>query len=273
MKKDVTTTKNEVGHAQDLADWGAPAQLSTQDVVIPCILLMQYTSKLVKNQEAAAGEFRNSIDQSCVGGLVKKELKPLEIIPFYVNLCYTNMDASGTKEKYVGKEPINMSNDDAPREFMRDGIAMRRYRTYEVYFFKAGEVVGLPYVMTFKSTSMQAGRKIYSQMYATNYELKLPPPAFHMSVWPEHKENDKGEFFVLDAKRGSETTPEEMAVCLKWFKRLKTEDVKVDESHLRDDGDATPRDNGERAAKQASSRQQTAKKTDYQDENVDFGNF
>ena len=87
----------------------------------------------------------------------------------------------------------------------------------------------LPYMIEFKSTSLRAGKKMATQMYTKNLASGLSPAAkvFVLSLTKE--QNDKGTFAVFDVAVDRNSTGDEQAEALKWFKLLGSGAAKVHE--------------------------------------------
>jgi hypothetical protein len=87
----------------------------------------------------------------------------------------------------------------------------------------------LPYVLSFRRTSLKAGQKLATQMFIRNAAANKIPPATIVLVSGKDTENDSGTFVVQDIAPSRPSTDQEMAEAFKWFKIVQAGQVKVDE--------------------------------------------
>lgn len=226
---------NAVGAA--MSDWGAPV-ISSQDVIIPKILLMQGLSVAVTEGKAQMGEFRDSVTNNLLGAIDK----PFEAIPFYVDKVWDIMkeqaDGSFKWDRTVpvveGPQQTGY-NDDWQWESAENGIKIKNVRRFNFYLLLPKEIAdgaAMPYIFSFKSTSIKEGKKLFTQMYIRNVRAQLPPAAFHINISGTREKNQKGIFCVPKYMTSTLTTPDELQECLAWIKTIKSGRVKVDDSDI-----------------------------------------
>jgi hypothetical protein len=227
-------TAAAVHQGQDLASWGQK-KVSSRDIVIPRILMMQHTTEKVKDEEAKAGEFRDTSDDKVLGTVDK----PFEFIPIHTTGKWVVYEApkpnAGKKKKvYLKTVPVDQNpkspgyNDDWKFEGEdqdKEGktIQVVRDRVLEVFLLLPEELKtgGIPYVLGFRRTSMRAGKNLETQMYVKNAAANKPPAA-RVMVLSGHKETDDhgNSYFVMDVKGGRESTPDEVATAFKWYQMI-----------------------------------------------------
>lgn len=240
MGKEVAVKEhNEVAARQQLVDdWGVPTTPS-QDMIIPKILPMQGLSKMVADRKAMMGEFRDSVSSKLIGSIDK----PFECIPFYLQKVWDiqaqQADGSYAWVKTVPlvEDPMDQNyNDNLPWEGEEDGIKVKRIRRMNFFVLLPEEVAdnsAMPYVLSFKSTSLKEGKKLFSQMYVRNFKAGLPPAAQLVKVGGAMQSNKKGTFVVPQVEFTRRATNEELKECLNWLKLVRKGAVKIDNS---DDG-------------------------------------
>ena len=125
--------------------------IEAEDLIIPRILAMAGTSKLVQEGVAKVGEFRESMNGELVGSIDK----PFEFVPFkFEKLSFTQT----MKKKFVRVEAYSK---DMPREFEDEKHgACFRMPLYQFYVLLIGNMA-MPFILSFKSTSEKAGKKLY----------------------------------------------------------------------------------------------------------------
>lgn len=211
----------------DLAEFG---EISSQDLIIPRILVMQGLSDMVANGDAKLGELRENINNSLLGSIEK----PLEIIPFKFEKVWREQE-EGAKEpreiKPIFSNPADPRyNEDLPFEYAdENGVSMRRFKAYRFFVMLPSRLQSMPHMIEFKSTSLSAGKKIINQASELVRKGKKPyGSVFNLVV--SKQSNKKGTFAVLDVKVARDIKEDEAGEVQVWLSRMKTTKVKVDES-------------------------------------------
>lgn len=223
------TQDNFLAPLQTKSAWGNAPQLSPKDITIPRILLMQGQSEKVLSGDAGFGDLRDSVSGDLLGG----PKKPLEVIPFLMKkvIIVSEKEARGTKYNYKETLEATPENENLPWE---EGN-LKRQKIMSFFVLLPEELAkggAIPKLISFRGTSMEAGKIIATQMHAINGSATpwLPPPAFVMSISVKLDKNDKGNFAVLEAKKGRASTPDEIATAFHWFESIQGgHGVKVDD--------------------------------------------
>jgi len=238
MSKDLTTKQSNLPtQAENLNEWGA-SPMSSKDLVLSKILPMQMMSKKVIDGKGTFGELRDSVNNEKMGGFEK----PLEFIPFKMEKVFhvSEIDDKG-KKKYLKTVPITPDNENLPWEDTEDGKKISRDYTLNFYCVLPAQIKPdlaeqgggvLPYIVSFRRTSLRAGKKVATQAYAANAAMGKPPAATVMSLSVVKTSNDLGTFAVLDTSAARLSTKDELATAFFWFKAMKSMNVKVDDSDL-----------------------------------------
>jgi hypothetical protein len=199
---------------------------------------MQMMSKKVIDGKGTFGELRDSVNNEKMGGFEK----PLEFIPFKMEKVFhvSEIDDKG-KKKYLKTVPITPDNENLPWEDTEDGKKISRDYTLNFYCVLPTQIKPdladqgggvLPYIVSFRRTSLRAGKKVATQAYAANAAMGKPPAATVMSLSVVKTSNDLGTFAVLDTSAARLSTKDELATAFFWFKAMKSMNVKVDDSDL-----------------------------------------
>ena len=231
VTQEVTKTGvNAVITAADAAEWGTK-EVSANDLIIPQILTMQGLSQFVVDGKAVMGEFRNSLTAELMG---KYDTAPIEVIPFHCQEVFAiHAQTDSGSFEYHATEPIVKSpmkpgyNDNLPWEdkMLIEGkmTPIKRIRRYNFFVLLPGELkVGgaMPYFVSFKSTSVKEGKKLFNMMYVRNTAAGLTPASYKFKIGGRKDKNDKGTFIVPTVEQSERTTPEELTQALYWFKKL-----------------------------------------------------
>lgn len=222
----------------DMDIWGMP-KLTAQDVVLPKILAMQGMSKLVTDGLAVMGEFRDSLNNVVLGDLKN----PIEFIPFHLEKVFVVMEEEKEKYRFHHQEPITPENEKHAFEDKGEkGAKQKWYRTINVYALLPKDVkdgAALPFVISFRSTSANAGRKVATTMYLKNVKAGKTPAAMVLELSGTRRENDKGKFIVMDAVEKRASTEAEVQACFEWVKVVRAGQTQVDHSDLEKEAEAT----------------------------------
>lgn len=232
-----------VAPVTSMEDWGVEA--SSEDLVIPKLMLIQPMSVKAVDGEAVFGEIRDSLENVKYADFKN----PLEFVPFFLQrkwVEYKLIPKPGSHEVekvYTGTVPL-VSNPRAPGyndklayEEIVNGEKIQRDRVLDFYVLILDQIEkgGIPHVISFRRSSMKAGKALYTQCYVKNIAAGKTPASHVMELSVKKETNDKGTFGVMDVKSGREITPEEMSAVTMWLNIVKAGKVKVDESDLVED--------------------------------------
>lgn len=226
-----TKATSAVGSHTPLSSWGTPT-VSSKMLLIPKIMIMQLTSKLVRDEQAVFGDFISSLTEKKIGSYKQ----PMEIIPIQMYEMWVEFDIVKGAREFRGMVPVSDANDNwSFKDVDQDGKPIERDRVANLYCLLPGDVKQggeLPYLLSFRSTSRIAGRKIATQMYALNSGAGKSPAAKTFQILGEKKEGQKGAWIQLDAKVARDTEPQEEQAALKWFKTIMAGQTKVEHNDI-----------------------------------------
>jgi hypothetical protein len=213
------------------ADWGG-SPISSNDIIIPRIMVMQAMSKRVVDGEATFGEFRESMNNEVLG----KFDKGFRIVPFHLEKVFVEYDASEDDKKFLRVVPITPQNENLPYEDReeRDGkkIEITRDRVMNFYVLRPEEIDlggAIPYIVSFRRSSLKAGKKLATQMYVKNIASGKTPASVVCTVLANKTSNDKGTFAVMDIVMDSQTPDKYIAEAFKWLQLIKSGKAKAHE--------------------------------------------
>lgn len=243
MHKEMTPVEASLPVAQaaeNLDEWGAPAPIQAENIVIARILPQQPLSKYATEGRARMGDFVESNNGEVLGGIDK----PLEFIPFHYQEVWVLKREKQGMMKFAGIEPVTPQNTNAPLEEVVSGVKVSRDRQYEFYCLLPSDVakgINRPYVLGFRRTSSRAGKKLYTTMFITNRANGKSPAGTACRLTAQKTSNDKGTFIILDVTEGRESTTAERAAALNWFKTVAVrKEATVDNSSLEQEDTSFP---------------------------------
>jgi hypothetical protein len=228
---------------QSLFEQDDDSPVDARDILLPRILVMQGLSKFVADDKARMGEFRDSLSAKLLGG----KDAPMDFIPFYSNKTWLVFKVvkvgNSTKEEYAGTFPLTPENSNWQREAQVGTDYLKRYMCINYYVLLPSEIESneaFPYVLSFRSSSYTAGRKL--ETHKVKYKaIKKPICWKTFKLTTSLTENEKGKFYVLDVEPDRLTTDEELAEVSKWTNLVKTSKVTVDDSDMAaENGGAAP---------------------------------
>lgn len=231
----VTTTAS-------VSDFYDDVPSDSADILIPKLLLMQGTSEAVGDEKAEAGSTINSLTTETLA--VKG--KPLEIIPIKEmpkTWVIERFDEADERFVFDHVEQWKPADKDLPWEFQEAGQRYRRSGCLNFFVLVASEVgkdTMLPYMISFRRTNSQAGKKLHTYFELGKMAFKQGnrnsiPMAKVLQLVSKVQKKDKNAWFVYDLDLASQraASADEKEAGVTWFKNLKTTQVKVDESDLK----------------------------------------
>ena len=224
-------------------------EILKSDVIIPKLLLMQGLSDLVSQRKAQQGDIVRSTTGEVVGG----PDKPLSFIPItFQNLWMLTEEVNG-KFEWRATEPRTARNENEPWEFEKHGSKWRRVKVVDCYallpqdieaeakeiakFQETGEMPDLnktllPVVISFRSTSYNAGRAVVTHFTKAAGMAKYgaKPYGFTLDLSCHQDKNDKGSYYVFTVNQGKAVAKDVVAKAEEWYHILSTQKVQVDNS-------------------------------------------
>ena len=193
-------------------------EMSSQDIVIPKINLMQPTSEQVNDGLAKFGDFINSLDNSIVC-----DDKGFEFLPFMMQKFHwvsKLKDAKSGDFKFDRTEAITCAADEQKPwdDCDPDGTPIKRTFVRRFYGMIAGTPV--PVTIDAKGMSGNFAKKLATQMYVMNKAAKLPPCGKVVIIKALKQKNAKGNYAIFDFAIGRNATADEVSKCFEWFKTI-----------------------------------------------------
>ena len=217
---------NKVG--QRLSQWGARAEVNTDNFLISKILPMQPTSTLVKDGKAVFGELRDST----TGELLAPVGKSLEFIPIELKEEWLVSELVGKSWEFKETIPYNNSNKSLPKEETVNGVQVKRVHSMEFYVLLLNDLVkgiDFPKTISFRSTSLRAGKVLYTQAYVLNPRQWLPPAGMVMSLSTKRVDGDNGSYMVMEVAPVEKTESSYVESAEKWYDLVRVGKAKVDD--------------------------------------------
>ncbi len=225
-----------VASNQDLAAQYAEEDVSSSDMLISRILLMQGQSKIVEEEKAKAGQIVGSLEADLLADMGKT----LEIIPFhrYKSFRLFKEREGGGKpvfvmEKPYDKETIGWENQKL-REVEIDGQKLMCFITWNYYVLLTNEIAALPRLLSFSSTNFKVGKKLTTFSVEAK-KAGLPLPFKTYILGQEKSSNEKGNWFIYTVAKGRKTEKAELDHITGWVSMVKAGSVKVHEDDELDD--------------------------------------
>jgi hypothetical protein len=230
----------EAGHQG--ASYIADAGVEAGDILVARLLLMQNTSEAVGEERAKLGDWLNNLTEKVVGGLDK----PIRIIPLAKkSMMLTYTVPQGQKQKFKSAVPMTPQLEELlarEREGMEDNTPVRRYLGFDFTVLLLDQIeeqlaamksgaeiddVALPVAIRFKSTGLQAGKKIATHMFKMGM-LNRPGYSKGLSLTVYKDKKDTNIYAVPDVAPESIALSDEVkAVAAGWMSKLKTAKVTV----------------------------------------------
>lgn len=226
MTKEVAQQETNAVATMDIDAFGA-GPISGQDIVIPKILAMQGLSNYVTEGVARFGDFVDSLSGEVLGSIDK----PIEFIPFFLEKMWIVSKKEGARFIFDRYEPVTVANENKPWNEVVGGVEIKNEKCYNFYCILPSDP-NLPYVLAFKSTSAKAGRELATQMYVKNRAAGKVPPAKVMKLFGSKGEKEGNKYVVMKSAVVRDSTQEEVANCLTWFKTIQEGGASTDNSDV-----------------------------------------
>jgi hypothetical protein len=228
----------------DPSVWGQ-ANLTSRDVIIPRVLLMQPMSPQVTDGKAVFGEFRESLNDEVLG----KFENGFDVIPFLMKKVFVESQvippakAGGRPEKkWLRTIDITPENEALPYEGEAtlpdtgEVVPVIRDRVMNFYVLLKAELElggAIPYIISFRRTSMTAGKKMTTQMYMKNINAGKTPASMVMHIFAKKESNQiDGQnvtYAIADVKPVEQTPDRMIAEAFRWLQIVKDGNAKVHE--------------------------------------------
>jgi hypothetical protein len=88
----------------------------------------------------------------------------------------------------------------------------------------------IPYVVSFKRTSLKAGKKSATQMFIKNGAAKKNPFCVVCKLSGKSVQNDDGEYVVQDITPYRESTVDEQLAAHEWYKKVRAGHTVISET-------------------------------------------
>lgn len=208
--------------------WGAE-EVEATDISIPRALLMQGLSDLVGDKKAQAGDIIESLFYTKLAD----EKTELEIVPIYIYKDWRKEKLVSGKYEFDSLHPYTLENANWPREYKEGKEDFKNSLGINVLAMLAKDLdnpAALPIVVTFRVTSMGAGKQVST--IATQAKM-IGKAAAHFTIrlTSEYTKNDKGQFYVWRVKGAKETADyaTHESRLKSWYDTFKSGKAKVED--------------------------------------------
>lgn len=231
---------------------GVAGNLSSADVAIPSLMLMQSNSTFViEDDNIKAGDFLHSITREVWG---KKDKTPVELVFFSMFKTQIVSDITDAK-KWLATNQWVEEMELTEYEQVIEGKTIRFEKCFNYICYKAdeareitnpltGEVsaTASPIVVKFKGGSLKNGKRL-NQVFEDYASFGAPSWSTTFLLKANFEENDKGKYFAYDFERGEQTTAlQQIAAETKCRQFTKSKAVvKVVDEETLDDIEVEPR--------------------------------
>lgn len=193
--------------ANDLGDWGTNEQFTSNDIVIPQLILLQKGATLLdERDDLKAGDIIHSI--------TKEKMENVSFVPFWMKKEWRNTIKEGVEYKFHSWEPL--VDETIDREFLLEGKEAKRQLAYKFYVTVEGYEV--PFLITMRGMSHLAGKNLANEMYAVNPAKKLPPPGRTFTLTSVDTTYESKTYKCFSFKEHGLTERDRVVALLEWFK-------------------------------------------------------
>lgn len=218
-------------------DWGNDEQILAGERLIPKIHLMQGQSLLVADGKAKMGDIVNLVTGEVLGDFnTPVEIIPIKKMPSTWVVYDRVMDENGQSERKF-KEIVDVTPQNVNWEWSvldTKGVAVRDNDYCINFLVLAAKDTRLPFVISFKRTSVKAGKKLVNHFDSCKID-KVAPATKAVKIQSKKMMKGNKPYFVFDLDSGNRpSTKEELAKAFEFFQLYKNQEIKVDNSDLMD---------------------------------------
>jgi len=224
MQTEVTTTKKQELAVPMNEAWGTE-DLKSENVLIPRLALMQGQSKLVQDEKAKIGDIVDTV----TGEVLGSASNPIEIIPIMQFDKWTLFHKEEGQWVYTGAVDATAANSGWHREWegkSADGREEKRVYSLLFYVLLAKNFKTLPYLVTFKSTSLKTGKALMNHFFQAKND-GVPPASRTVFLASKKESGDKNTWYIFNVAPGKAATKEQVGVAYQWYQTLKLAKHKV----------------------------------------------
>jgi hypothetical protein len=201
---------------------GVADEVTSSDVQLPSLMLMQANSEIVKDRsnDIQSGDFVNSINNEVWGSIEE----PVQVC--VVDMFKTELITEG--KKWISTRPWTPEMENMEYKFMENGIERKRVKCFNYICFRPLDIraiempgadkqyVASPFVVKFKGGSGKNAKK-FNQILRDYALFKQPSFAFTFDLKAYEDSNEHGTFFVynmVNPKQAIEETQKAGAALL-----------------------------------------------------------
>jgi methyl coenzyme M reductase subunit D len=216
---------------------GAGDNVDAQDIIIPKIQLAQQLSQAVKDGEAKAGDFINSLDKT----VLASKGESIEMVVMQSYKVWRVFEIMKGKKEYV--ETIDyIGNENLPIDEEVDGKLIHRDRVQAFYVLLINEIkegLAFPYIVDFTRSSARAGKQLQTY-FAKMRSVGIPSFGKVFSLTSKYVQDDH-DYYVKEISLGRNITSEELTAVKVWLDNIAKNKGKMreDDSDLREENSKT----------------------------------
>lgn len=214
------TTKKETLPSTENVNWQADT-IDTSDILIPRLLLMQGQSPQVGDGKANVGDMIESVNDE----ILAKGGGKLEFIPLMTKKEWHHYERieGESKPKWIGREPWCEAN----RGYMKEDGNKLHQMVLNSFILPTGRLGGLPFLVSFKKSSYNAGKKLSTHFQMARQQNYVPWGwVFELTSYKDSYKDFT--YWVWDVKKLREATKEQFDMAAKWRTTLEGNAVDVD---------------------------------------------
>lgn len=206
--------------------WGAE-NVAQESVLIPRLILAQDLTEAVKLGKCRPG----AILGSDTGEVLANPGESLEFIPIYTFREWEIYDVEDrgngkTKDNYRARVRVTRDNENWAAEDFENGKKVKRTKCLNFFVLLTNKIDAMPYLVSFKKSGMNAGKKIATHFYNSGLRKVAPASqAFKLSAVTKSWDGYTFQAYSVEPSRASSI--EEVAKAYQWYQLFTKSDVQV----------------------------------------------
>lgn len=223
------TTEKAVA-SYEKSSWGMP-QMTSSDLIIPYISVMQGSSEKVKDRTLSVsyGDIIDSRTNEILGSLDKT----FNLVPFKVEKIIKtyNVDKQGQRKDVAAQVEWTALNDKIDYEIKdeKGNVVQKNFKVYKFFCLlenQVGTADEYPYILSLTSSSLNTGKNIFFQMNLDMQKKNYPCGTVFAIGAKEQTQKDGGSKFVVVTSNAIRPTNEkEVQACYNWTQKMNGSNV------------------------------------------------
>lgn len=210
MSKQVAKVDNQktelAAYTGGMNDFGFDTA-TTNDIKVPLIFVAQGLSKIVDQGLAQNGDIVENLENQ----VIAKKGGTAKFVPFFFQKSYQVQYLKNGKKEFFGNEAWDGEREYETKGKDRNGVETTFFNvpSFNFFVFRENDPNHTRYVLPFRgSRNISKGGKVVLSQLISKMQGATPQPPYNfvIEVGVEQVENEKGKWYIMNAKLSKDST-------------------------------------------------------------------